>query len=221
MKRKLSFAVRHFNGIIIIECLAIISLVCVNASNGFSQEDEESENLNVFWKWVKWNNPGSFLIDHYLSQTDQLYDLRDHQIEKLKTLEDWQERQQWVKKKLNELIGPLPEKTPLNPKITGVLNKAGFRVEKLVFESRPGFYVVGCVFIPDDIKGKAPAILNVIGHNQEAFRAELYQLVYLNLVKKGFIVLAIDPLGQGEAVQFYDPEIGFSRVEKIPFDRGN
>jgi cephalosporin-C deacetylase-like acetyl esterase len=130
----------------------------------------------------------------------------------LKTKNDWQIRQAWVKQKLNTLIGPFPEKTVLNPRITGVLQKDGYRVEKLVYESMPGFYVSGCVFIPDDIEGKAPAILNVIGHNQEAFRAELYQLVYLNLVKKGFIVLAIDPIGQGEAVQFYDPEIGFSKV---------
>ena len=76
----------------------------------------------------------------------------------------------------------------------------------------PNFYVTGCLFIPDGIEEKAPAILNVFGHNQEAFRAELYQLVYLNLVRKGFIVLAIDPLGQGEAVQYYDPDLGFSSV---------
>ena len=173
---------------------------------------EEGEDLNVFWKWVRWNNPGSLLIDHYINQADQLYEFRDREIEKLKTKEDWQKRQLWVKQKLNKLMGPFPKKSPLNPRITGVLQKDGYRVEKLVYESRPGFYVTGCVFIPDNIKGKAPAILNVIGHDQEAFRVELYQLVYLNLVKKGFILLAIDPIGQGEAVQFYDADIGFSKV---------
>jgi len=184
----------------------------VGATQVYAQEEDQPENLNVFWKWIRWNNPGSFLIDHLISQADKLYDLRDQEIARLETKEDWQNRQEWVKNKLDKLIGPFPEKTPLNPRITGILQKEGYRIEKLVYESMPGFYVSGCVFIPDQIKEKAPAILNVIGHNQEAFRAELYQIVYLNLVKKGFIVLAIDPIGQGEAVQFYDQGIGFSKV---------
>ena len=177
-----------------------------------AQEEEDPEDLNVFWKWIRWNDPGSFLIDHYIQQADVHYELRNREIGQLKTKQDWQTRQSFVKEKLEHLIGPFPEKTALNPRITGVLQKDGYRVEKLVYESMPGFYVTGCVFIPDNLKGKAPAILNVIGHEQEGFRAELDQLVYLNLVKKGFIVLAIDPIGQGESVQFYDPEIGFSKV---------
>lgn len=34
-----------------------------------------------------------------------------------------------VKDKLLKLVGPFPEKTPLNVKITGVLHKEGYRVE--------------------------------------------------------------------------------------------
>ncbi len=57
-----------------------------------------------------------------------------------------------------------------------------------------------------------PAILNVIGHNQESFRNELYQVINVNLVKKGMIVFAIDPPGQGEHVQLYDERVKFSAV---------
>jgi dienelactone hydrolase len=187
-------------------------IVGITFSTLSAQEVDETEDLNVFWKWSKWSNPGSFLIDHCIHEADRLYALRDQEIATLQTKDDWQKRQLLVKEKLAVLFGPIPEKTPLNPRISGTLKKDGYRVEKLVFESMPGFYVAGCVFIPEGLTGKAPAILNVIGHNQEAFRAELYQLVYLNLVKKGFIVLAIDPIGQGEAVQFYDEDIGFSRA---------
>ncbi|NND06542.1 MAG: xylan esterase [Saprospiraceae bacterium] len=181
------------------------------------EEDEPEENLDVFWKWVKWNNPGSFLIDHYIKQAEGLHDLREQEIAKLKTKEEWQARQKWVKDKLNELVGPFPEKTPLNPRITGVIKKEDYRIEKVVFESMPGFYVVGCVFVPEKIKKKAPAILNVIGHSQEGFRGEIYQQVYLNLVKKGFIVLAIDPIGQGEDVQFFDPDIGENGFSSVGY----
>jgi cephalosporin-C deacetylase-like acetyl esterase len=125
----------------------------------------------------------------------------------LKTQNDWTSRQQTVKQKLNEIVGPFPEKTPLNPRVTGILKKNGYRVEKIVFESMPGFYVSGCLFIPDGIKKSAPAVLNLIGHEQESFRAELDQVIILNLVKKGLIVFTIDPLGQGEHVQYYDPEV--------------
>ncbi len=76
----------------------------------------------------------------------------------------------------------------------------------------PGYYVTGCLYVPDKIESKAPAILNVIGHNQEAFRADLYQVINYNLVKKGMIVFAIDPPGQGEHVQYFDPEINFSSI---------
>lgn len=194
--------------------LSLLLLICTlfHAFPSLAQDEEDPENLDVFWKWIRWKNPGSFLIDHYIQQADVLYEQRKNKIRKLKTKKDWEDRQDLINRKLNQLIGPFPEKTALNPRITGVLYKDGYRIEKLVYESMPGFFVTGCVFIPDNINGKAPAILNVMGHNQEAFRAELYQLVYLNLVKKGFIVLAIDPIGQGEDVQFYDPDIGFSKV---------
>ncbi len=167
--------------------------------------DEGEENLNVLTQWIRWNNPGSLLINHLIKKADNYYSLRDKEIAGLKNGDDWRMRQEEVKNKLNELVGPFPGKTPLNPKVTGVIRKKGFRIEKIIYESMPEFYVTGCLFVPDGIKGKAPAILNVIGHNQESFRAELYQTVIHNLVKKGIIVFAIDPPGQGEHVQYYDP----------------
>lgn len=173
---------------------------------------EGEENLNVLASWIRWNNPGSFLINHLIKEADKYYDLRDAEVSNLKTADDWRLRQKWVSKKLNELVGPFPLKTPLNPRITGTIRKEGYRIEKIIYESMPEFYVTGCLFIPGGIRNKVPAVLNVIGHNQESFRAELYQTVILNLVKKGIVVFAIDPPGQGEHVQYYDPDIKFSSI---------
>jgi cephalosporin-C deacetylase-like acetyl esterase len=173
---------------------------------------QDEENLNVFQQWIRWNNPGSLLINYLTKQADDYYDIRDGEIAKLKTRNDWLARQKSVKDKLIEMVGPFPEKTPLNPRITGIIKKNGYKVEKIVYESMPGFYVTGCLYIPDKIKGKAPAILNVIGHNQDAFRMALYQVINYNLVRKGIIVLAIDPPGQGEHVQYFDPKINFSSI---------
>ncbi|MFC1538460.1 alpha/beta hydrolase family protein [Candidatus Latescibacterota bacterium] len=152
------------------------------------------------------------MIHHLLNQTSEYYDIRDQEISKLKTKTDWLKRQEKVKETLMEIVGPFPEKTPLNPRITGIVKKDGYRVEKIVFESMPDLYVVGCLFVPDGIVDKRPAILNVIGHYQESFRAQPTQALAINLVKKGFIVFVIDPPGQGENVQNFDPKINYSSI---------
>jgi len=172
----------------------------------------EEENLNVFQQWIKWNNPGSLVLNHLNKQAEDYYKIRDNEIARLKTKNDWIKRQQVVKNKLNELIGTFPRKEALNPEITGITQKEGYRIEKIIYEPVPGFYETGCLYIPDKINGKAPAILNVFGHDQASFREEYYQVIITNLVKKGMIVFAIDPLGQGEHVQYYDPKIKFSAI---------
>jgi len=172
----------------------------------------EEEDLNVFQQWLRWNNPGNLLINYLTDQALTLYDARDRGISNLKTAEDWHERQARVRNTLMEIIGPMPPKTPLNARITGIIKKEGYRIEKIIFESFPGSYVTGCLYVPEKIRGRVPAILNVIGHNQEAFRNSLYQVINYNLVKKGMMVLAIDPPGQGEHVQYYDTTVKFSSI---------
>lgn len=176
------------------------------------KKSPEEENLNVFQNWIRWNNPGSMRTNFLNSLASKYYSTRTQEIAKLKTREDWKLRQEKMKVKLLGAIGPFPEKTPLNPKITGVVIKQGYRIEKIVFESWQGFYVTGCLFIPDNLKGKTPAVLNLIGHEQESYHAPLDQVIIINLVKKGIIVFAIDPLGQGEHVQYFDPKLNFSSI---------
>lgn len=172
----------------------------------------DPENLDVFQQWIRWNNPGSLLIDHLIEQAMDLYEIRDREIARLNTRSEWMNRQSFVKQKITDLVGPFPEKTPLNPKITGTLKRDGYRIEKIVYEAMPRYYVTGCLYVPEGIKGKVPAIVHVIGHDQNAFRAELYQVISYNLVMKGMMVFAIDPPGQGEHIQYFDPGIGFSSV---------
>ena len=173
---------------------------------------DDAENLNVLRQWLTWNNPGSLLVQHLTKQAINYYDARDKQIAQLKTKADWIKRQAIVAEKINNILGPFPEKTPLNAQVTGVIQKGDYRIEKIIYESMPGFYVTGCMYIPNKIDNRVPAILNVIGHDQEAFRAPLYQTINSNLAKKGMIVFAIDPPGQGEHVQYYDSSVQFSCV---------
>ncbi len=173
---------------------------------------KEEENLNVFQQWITWNNPGSLMMNHLTRQALRYYKIRDEEIAKLKTRSDWQKRQQAVRDKLKVIFGTIPKKGALNPEITGIVQKEGYRIEKIIYECTPGYYVTGCLYIPGNINGKAPAILYLIGHDQPAFREQYYQVIITNLVKKGMIVFAIDPPGQGEHVQYYDPKVKFSAI---------
>ncbi|MCK4965844.1 acetylxylan esterase, partial [bacterium] len=186
----------------------IFLFLLISGKSAYGQQ----EDLRILNKWINWKDADHMLINFLNRQAFDYLDLRDDEISNLKTKTDWLKRQQKVKDILMKTVGPFPEKTPLNPKVTGVLKKDGYRVEKIIIESMPKFYVTGCLFIPDGLKGRAPAILKVIGHSQESFRAEGYQSVILNLVEKGFIVFAIDPIGQGEKVQYYDSSLKFSSV---------
>jgi dienelactone hydrolase len=141
-----------------------------------------------------------------------MLDKRDETVSQLQNIDDWQKRQATVRQKLWDIMGAFPEKTPLNAKITGTVKKNGYKVENIIYESLPGYYVTASLFIPDKLKKPAPAILFCSGHSHGVYRLESYQLPLLNLVKKGFIVLAIDPVSQGERLQYLDPAKGESVI---------
>ena len=101
-------------------------------------------------------------------------------------------------------IGGWPEKTPLRPRITGTLNREGYRIEKLVFESRPGFRVTANLYIPAG-SGPFPALLGVAGHSETSKADPGYQHFWVSMARRGAIVLAYDPPAQGERLVFLNP----------------
>ena len=176
----------------------------------------QPENLNVLDRWIDWSDSKNMLTHHLNSQAFALLDERDKEITGLKTKEDWIARQQKVRKILMNIVGPFPEKTALNAKVSGVVKKDGFRIEKILFESMPGLYVTAALFIPDGKFKNKPAIIHVSGHGFPAFRSAGNQKQIYNLVRKGFIVFALDPLGQGERIQYWDDDKKVSRIGSSP-----
>ena len=113
------------------------------------------------------------------------------------TRDEWDARRKGIQKALAQALGldPLPPRTPLNARTTGKAVRDGYRIENVVFESRPKFYVTANVYIPADVKLPAPAVVVVPGHAmKEGKNYPLYQMAELGLVRQGFIVLAYDPL---------------------------
>jgi cephalosporin-C deacetylase-like acetyl esterase len=102
-----------------------------------------------------------------------------------------------------DALGGFPGKTPLNPKIVGTQQRDGYRIEKVIYESRPNHHVTATLYVPDG-KGPFPGCLMPIGHSINGKAADYVQRGSILLVKNGIAVLAYDPIGQGERRQLLD-----------------
>lgn len=111
-----------------------------------------------------------------------------------------------VRERIAKTFAPMPtKKTPLNPKVTGILDRDGYTVEKVIFESRPKFLVTAHLYLPKERKGKIPGVVGSCGHSANGKNAEAYQSFAQGLARMGTACLIFDPIGQGERSQYLDP----------------
>ena len=82
---------------------------------------------------------------------------------------------QEVRAKIRQCFGPLPEKTPLNARVTGVVERDAYTIEKVIFESRPGFLVTANLYLPKGRKFPLPGVVGSCGHSRNGKAAEAYQ----------------------------------------------
>jgi hypothetical protein len=143
---------------------------------------------------------------------------RENEITAVRTVADAERRKAIVRQKILHALGGLPDYAgPLNARVTGQIQADGYVIDKVVYESLPGYYVTANLYRPNQ-PGRYPAVLLQAGHTQEG-KAEP-QLLAANLALKGFVSLAFDPAGQGEREQTYDPQLkspaaGWSTNEHI------
>jgi cephalosporin-C deacetylase-like acetyl esterase len=141
------------------------------------------------------------------AQAFALLDEREQKVAKIATLADLKSRQQYVRERIHSYLGELPERTPLNPRIVGTLDRGDYRIEKIIFESRPAFYVTANLYLPKAGTRPYPAILYPLGHERGAKAHQAWQRCLASLARRGFVALAWDPLGQGERIQMYDEDL--------------
>jgi len=125
----------------------------------------------------------------------------------LKTKADAEAFVRNVRKKIRESFGPLPEKTPLKPRVTGVVKRDGYHIEKILFESRPGFPVTANLYVPRGRKFPLPGVVGTCGHSNTGKAAGAYQSFAQGLARQGYVVLIYDPIGQGERLQYVDDKL--------------
>ena len=174
----------------------------------------EFEGIGSTRKFMAHTDAANAMYHYFAKQAYGYLSDRSKYINKLSTLNDWQARQELMLNKLRQAVGPFPEKQPLKPTITSTIERPGYRIENVVYQSQPGFYVTASIFIPNkgQESGPLPAVVYCSGHIWESYRSAGYQTAILNLVKKGFVVLAYDPMGQGERLGYYDPATQRSRL---------
>lgn len=96
-------------------------------------------------------------------------------------------------------LEPWPERTPLNARVVGMVDRGDFKIEKVIFESQPGFLVDALLYLPKTATFPVPGILNTIGHyGDDGFFIWSEQGRAIGLARKGYVVLTYDPIGQGE-----------------------
>ena len=179
-------------------CIAVVCLsLLINAVT------LAAENLQVLSVTINGVKPGD-MMNHYLRrQAQQQFEDWKTQYEQRKTPEQIAEYQKRLRSKFLKAIGPLPRRTPLKPRITGVVQRNGYKVEKVIFESQPKHYVSAALFLPDSQEHKAPypGVLVPCGHSRNAKAYESYQTMGALLALNGMAALVFDPIDQGERNQ--------------------
>ena len=89
--------------------------------------------------------------------------------------------------------------------ITRTTARDGYRIEHLWFESLPGLKVTALAYVPAGA-GPFPAVLGTAGHANEGKASPTYQNAWVSLARRGFLVLAYDPVGQGERIEYLDAD---------------
>ena len=94
--------------------------------------------------------------DYYVARVRAIHQERSERLRSIRTKRQAMLYQQKVRKAIKRAFSPRPRRTALKPCITGVLQRLGYRIEKLTFESRPGCLVTANLYIPDNLEKPAP-----------------------------------------------------------------
>ena len=137
-------------------------------------------------------------------------------LRRYRTLEEWEQRAAAIRRHILVCAGlwPLPEKTPLKARIFGRIEREGYAVEKVFFESLPGFFVCGNLYRPLR-EGPFPGVACPHGHWQRG-RLENTERGSIagrciNFARQGMVAFSYDMVGYNDSDQLAHREVGGRR----------
>jgi cephalosporin-C deacetylase-like acetyl esterase len=177
-------------------------------------EPKNAKSMLTFNAYVDgYYDVGNQMFEYMKRRADRAFRARDEERAKITTREQFEAQRAKMKENFLREIGGLPtERTPLNAAITGTIDQQKYTIENLIYYSVPDFPVTAALYLPKGEKKPRPAVVFVCGHAEEAKAHPGYQKVCIDLALNGFVVLAIDPVGQGERMQFLDEQSGKQKV---------
>jgi cephalosporin-C deacetylase-like acetyl esterase len=158
-------------------------------------------------------NPGVQLTSYFNGVAQSYLDQREHAIAQIQTRAQAESRKSHVHETVLRRIGGLPDiRGPLAVQQIGTLHENGFHVERIIYDSLPNFHVTADLYVPDAAGGPYPAVIYTPGHSPVG---KLEAWVFAaNMASNGIAVLAYDPMGEGERLQYFDPATGVSSAER-------
>jgi cephalosporin-C deacetylase-like acetyl esterase len=124
--------------------------------------------------------------------------------EGMRTRDDVARRQNQIRTRFLAALGEFPKRTPLNPQVVDQIEFPGYTLEKLIYESRPHYFVPANLYVPRHVPPPYPTMLVSCGHYANGKAAQEYQSTCIGLARKGCLVMIIDPMGQGERQDYFD-----------------
>ena len=146
---------------------------------------------------------GNTLQEYYVKKLRTLNRERSARINELKTAGDAQRYIEEIRTSIAVCFN-LPERSGVpDAEVVKCVKKDGYRIENIIIYSRPDFPVTANLYLPET-SGKVPCVLFLCGHSQDGKASDIYSCACQNLVLQGYAVLIIDPVSQGERLQFLD-----------------
>ena len=163
-------------------------------------------HLQVLPDFIDNRSVHNMMRRHWLEEVDKTWQEWKHQYEWRTIKLDYSDYQKDLKEKFRQALGAWPEPTPLKPRVTGSIQRQGYCVEKIIFQSQPDFYVTGSLYLPENHKYQAPypGVLIPCGHFIDAKAHDEYQSMGALLALNGMAAFVIDPIDQGERMQLLD-----------------
>ncbi len=161
---------------------------------------------------IRYREYARCLPDYLAGVAADAYARRNARIAALDTAAAIREYQAWARRTFQQLAGTLPERTPLHLRTTGSLDRHQYSVDKIVYESRPGLFVTANLYLPKSGTPPYPGVLFQMGHSANGKSYALYQRCCQGLVQLGYVVLAFDPIGQGERTNYIKPDGWLTRL---------
>ncbi|HEY3319129.1 MAG TPA: hypothetical protein VGP72_01475 [Planctomycetota bacterium] len=197
---------------------AVLALLGMLQSMAIAQEKAAPpEPVSEELRQAGIEKPSAMMNRYLLRQVEDAQKRWRENYEKRKTPEEIVAYQTHLRAKFVEAIGGFPERTPLNAKVTGSLQRDGFRVEKIIFESQPRHFVTGALFLPDlpVHKPPYPGVIVPCGHSNNGKAYDSYQRVCALAALNGVAAFIFDPIDQGERAQLLDAA-GKPRLLSVP-----